>query len=201
MIFLSSFVRRAPLGSVVSKIKSYNYNLETFEKNFFLGYVYLKSAYIGELYQTITTKYKDKKNIAVIKSKNSIIFYLKKLEYEGYKVDFLNAAFITKEKLKKYDLLILEDLAQDDNVFNPKDEKANYSIKDRKIIFKDNNELNCFFIGEENSLKDAPKASLERYCFSYYYVLKDKDFKQDFSRTIEIKELNQTRTIYYFTKI
>ncbi len=201
MIFLSSFVRRAPLGSVVSKIKSYNCNLETFEKNFFLGYVYLKSAYIGELYQTITTKYKEKKNIAVIKSKNSIIFYLKKLEYEGYKVDFLNAAFITKEKLKKYDLLILEDLAQDDNVFNPKDEKANYSIKDRKIIFKDNNELNCFFIGEENSLKGAPKASLERYCFSYYYVLKDKDFKQDFSQTIEIKELNQTRTIYYFTKI
>ena len=184
----------------MDKFNQKNYTLTDFEKDCYLGKIYLKTPYINEIYFTILNKYKDKKNIALIKSTKSVVFYLKTLEYQGYRVDFLNSALINYDKLKKYDLVIVENSSQDDDVFNVEDVKINYSISNNSVVFKDDNNLNCYYADIKQNVTDKAKNAIKRNCFSYNYLSKDKDLKLDYVQEFFIKELNQNNKIYYFIK-
>lgn len=200
LLLISTHIRKAPLNIVLSKFNQKNYTLTDFEKDCYLGRIYLKTPYINEIYFTILNKYKDKKNIALIKSTKSVVFYLKSLEYQGYRVDFLNSALINYDKLKKYDLVIVENSSQDDDVFNIEDVKINYSISNNSVVFKDDNSLNCYYIDIKQNVTNKAKNAVKRNCFSYNYLSKDKDLKLDYVQEFFIKELNQNNKIYYFIK-
>ena len=126
--------------------------------------------------------------------------YLKKLELDGYKIDFLNAGNLTQEKLEKYNLVILDDEVQDDNVFNSSDVKKNYKIQGDNIIFENDDNLNCYwqYPNKRHDLKDFQ--ATKRYCLTYPFVIKNKSLKLDHSQMVHIVELEKDINIYYFCK-
>lgn len=191
--------KRMPFWFVYKKFKEVNYNLATFEKNSYEGKTIKVLEIAPNVYKTIKEKYKDRKKIAFFKKLSSSTLYLKKLEYEGYDIDFINIGGFNKDKIKNYDLIILEDNAQEDNVFNPEDIVKKYHMEENNIIFDSDKNYNCFFeyASDENRelyLDDA----LERTCFSYNYLIQQKELKLDFIQEIKLKEFKDQTKIYYF---
>ena len=151
------------------------------------------------VFNTIQKRYKDKKNIAIIKTQSSSMLYLTTLENNERHIDFLNSGLITTEKLKNYDLIILENEYQDDNVFNPEDIVIRYTKENGNIIFKDNKELNCFI---EHYKRDTnADNAVKRTCFTYYYFKNFKNLKLDFKETIKDEELEDINIYYYVNQI
>ncbi len=199
MILLSTHVKRMPLNVVFKGLKQNNFNLEKFEQDCYRGKVLSVMEIAPFVYETICERYKDKKNIAFVKTLISSTLYLKKLENKERKIDFLNAAFLDKEKIKKYDLIILEGEVQNDNVFNPWEINIDYKVENSKVIFENAKKLNCYYIYADYHnggihFEDA----LERSCFSYSFLIKKPGYILDYKQRIKIKELSQDVNLYYF---
>lgn len=204
MFLLPFCIKRMPFWRAIHILKYRNFNLEQFTKDCYEGRYISVYASGYAVFDTINTRYPDKKNIAIIKTLESSMLYLTTLENENRRVDFLNAGLISKEKLKKYDLIVLEQEKQNDNVFNPKDIKIRYTENGNNIVFLDNKELNCFFkYPEDESRNFGENDAIERICFTYYYFQNIKDFKPDYKenaydRENKLFKTNDTLNIYYY---
>ena len=136
--------------------------------------------------------------MAIIKTTNSSLLYLKDKNITKINFDFLNAANLDKINLNNYDLVILEGEIQDDNVFNPEDVEINYIIQNEKIIFKkQKNKVQCCY----NALNTNPNESISRNCLGYSYMLNNKNFKKDFTKIFESKTTKVKIKIHYFKNI
>ena len=200
MILIPFHNKRMPFWAVFSSFKEVKFDLSKFEDNCYRKKVIPTMALASKIYDTIKEKYPNKRKIAFVKSLSSSALYLKKLEYEGYSVDFVNSGKLNDKKINEYDLIILEDKVQNDNVFNPWEIEKKYKIKDSNVIFDSSKNYNCYYTyayeGKELYVDDA----LERVCFSYPYLIQKENLKQDYSEIYEFEELNKKIEIFYFIK-
>lgn len=200
MLLISTHNSRMPLKLIYHSLKETNFNLELFEKNCFENKVVDVYKASPRIYETIKEKYSNKKNILFVKSKSSSCLYLKKLENEGYNIDFFPASKLNKDIIKNYDLIILEDRVQDDNIFNPEDIDANYTVTDdTNVIFVDDKRLNCFYYFEkrEGKIEAYP---LERACFSWQYLSQNKTLKEDYKEIYNLGDEYTNVELIYFIK-
>ena len=200
MFLIPAHNRRMPLFVVLKSLKEVNFNLDKFEDSCYRRKVIPVYELSYHIFDTIKEKYSDKKNIAVVKRLESSLLYLKKLELDGYKIDFLNAGKLTQEKLEKYDLVILDGEIQDDNVFNPSEVKKNYSIIGDKMIFENDEKLNCYWHYPDRRLDLKEYQATKRYCLAYPFVVKNQALKLVHSQRVHIDELKKDINIYYFCK-
>lgn len=190
--------KRMPFWLVYTNLKKVDFNLDKFENLCYENKVISVFEMSPVVLKTIKEKYPDKKNIAIIKGLTSSLLYLKKLEKEGYNIDFLNPGTITNEKIEKYDLIILENKMQNDNVFNPSDIVKKYKIVGENVIFESDNNFNCFYVYHEKDEKLQESDAVERICFTYQHIIKNKNLKVDYTESLEIKELKEKINLYYF---
>ena len=177
-----------------------NFNLEQFEENCFERKVVDVYKASPRVYHTIKEKYADKKNILFLKTKSSSYLYLKKLENEGHKIDFFPVGKLNEEVIKKYDLIILENKVQDDNIFNLEDIDEDYKVSnDTNIIFLDSKKLNCVYYFEKRNGKIEPYP-MERACFSWQYLSQNKSLKQDFQEIFNLGDGYHDIELIYFVK-
>lgn len=201
MAILPIFIKRMPFKIILSDLKNNGFNSEIFIEDCFKGKIIPVLEIAKNVDKTIKTRFFDCKKIAFIKTSASSLLFLKEQEKKGfYKIDFLNPALITKEKLENYDLIILENEKQDDNTFNSKKVKINYHFKNNELIFEDNKNVNCYYKDILSNITLNPNTATERVCFTYDYLVKVNNFKPNFSETIELKNLENNSTIYYFKK-
>ena len=92
----------------------------------------------------------------------------------------------------------MEDLVQNDNIFNPEEININYEIKNNNLIFKSSKVLNCYY--EFSSFKQNTYIddALRRHCFSYQFLKLNKNLKLDLSEKIKLEESNGEIEIFYF---
>ncbi len=204
MFLLPFCIKRMPFWRAIYILKYRNFNIEQFTKDCY------QSRYVAvydsgyAVYNTIVTRYPNKKNIAIIKTLESSMLYLTTLENENRRVDFLTAGLLTKEKLKKYDLIVLEQEKQNDNIFNPEDIQIKYQKQGENVVFPNNKELNCFFEYLEDDRREfSQDDAVVRTCFTYYYFQNIDDFKLDFKENAYDKEnkffkTNNILNIYYY---
>ncbi len=199
MLLIPLHNARMPFINAFVGLKNAKFNLNKFENDCFEKKVVRTSEISSKLYKTIKEKYSDKKNIAYIKTLATPALYLKKLEYEGYNVVFFAAGNINKEKLKSFDLIILDNETQSDNIFNPKDIEETYKIENGKIIYKNNDAIKCAFVYPDY-INTKAKDAIERHCFTYEYIQQNKDLnlKLDYFENINFKEISQKFIVYYF---
>lgn len=204
MFFLPFYIKRMPFWKAFYMLKAHGYNISQFSKDCYENrYVPVYSSGLF-IHNTILYRYNDKKNIAIIKTLESSMLYLTTLENENRRIDFLASGLINKEKLKKYDLVILERESQEDNIFNPEDINIRYIENRNNIIFKDNNELNCFYRYLKHGNKEIKKQdATERMCFTSYYFENLDYLKLDYIDKIYQTESkgsaeNTVFNIYYY---
>ena len=182
MTLIPFYIQRIPFKKLSFNLRQNNYDLNKLSDDFFSNKIIpvYKAGYT--IKNTIENKYKNEKNIAIIKPLESSVFYIKALENKGYNIDFLNSALINQEKLKKYDLIIAINDSQSDNVFNIDDVlNTKYSVdENNNVRFDKNNELNCYFkfIKLPNTKTIDEKNATERICFSTNYLY--KHYKLDY---------------------
>ncbi len=198
MLLIPLHNKRMPFKTVFNSFKNANFDLNQLEKDAYEKKVVRVLEIAPAIYKNIKEKYPNKKNIAIIKSLSSSMLYLKKLEYEGYNIDFVPVGKLTNEKLEQYDLIILEDLVQNDNIFNPEEININYEIKNNNLIFKSSKVLNCYY--EFSSFKQNTYIddALRRHCFSYQFLKLNKNLRLDLSEKIKLEESNGEIEIFYF---
>jgi len=198
MILIPTHNKRMPFWVVLDNLKKNNFSLKTFQQDCYRGKVTDVLKLAPMIYDTILKRYENAKKIAIFKTTDSPLLYLKTLENKGYTVDFLLSSSMEKYDLKSYDLIILEDQMQDDNVFNPKDVKITYKIQDGNVIFDDYDGVKCFYIGESKN----PQNAISRKCIGYDFIKRNPDFIEDFKEQFEEKfELSAKSifvNIYYF---
>ena len=199
MILLSTHNKRMPIPYVVDYLKEVNYSLEAFEDGCFNQKVIDIHITSPRIYKTIKEKYQDKKRILFLKRLSSSALYLKKLEKEGFKVDFLPVGKFSEEKIENYDLIILEDKVQNDNIFSTDEIKINYKVDNEKVTFNDKNAFNCFYYFESHLTSDK-KEAVERICFSWEFLIKNKKVKLDYSDFFNLGEENKNTEIFYFVR-
>lgn len=200
MALVPFYIQRMPFKKVIYNLRQNHYNLEKFENDCFsekIIPVYSPSYLIKN---TIETKYKDKKNIAIIKPLESSVFYIRSLENKGYNIDFLNGALLTEEKLKKYDLIIIINDSQSDNVFNLDDVlNTKYTIdENNNVKFDKSNKLNCYFkfIKMPDSDIVNEKNATERVCFTTNFI--NKFYKLDYIQYVDIfSGLKKVKLLYF----
>ena len=99
---------------------------------------------------------------------------------------------------------ILERESQEDNIFNPENINIRYIENGNNIIFKDNNELNCFYRYLKHGNKEIKKQdATERMCFTSYYFENLDYLKLDYIDKIYQTESkgsaeNTVFNIYYY---
>ena len=199
MLLIPISNKRMHFKAIYTNLKAANFNLEIFENNYYEGKVAPVLELAPSIYETIIKKYSDKKNIAISKTLISSILYLKKLEYKGYNIDFINPGVLTDKKLKNYDLIVLEGTVQNDNVFNPEDIDKKYHMEGNKIIFDSNKNYNCYYTYSSVSgggiyLEDA----IERSCFTQAYLVQKENLKLDYTKSVDLKEFKENVKLFYF---
>lgn len=198
MILLSTHIKRMPFFIILKNFKNANYNLEAFSENCYREKVVTTESFSTKIYQTIKEKYKDKKNIAFIKKTTSSALYLKKLYFEGYNITYFPAGNLTKEKLNEFDLVILEDKMQNDDIFNDDNNLIKYKILDKKIIFDDNDDIKCYLSDIYGEIAEDTYEAINRTCFTYNFV--QQHLKLDYEEKFKVKYYKDLETIYYFVK-
>lgn len=189
--------KRMPFWVIYNGFKNANFNIAQFENNCYRRKVINVLTIAPTIYDTIKERYSNKKNIAFLKTLSSSTLYLKKLEEEGYNIDFVNIGKINDEKLKQYDLIILEGKIQNDNVFNPSEIVKKYRVEGENIIFDSNKNYNCYYTYAQEDQELYQEDATERICFSYAYLIQKKDFKLDlYQKADSTSEFNSD--IYYF---
>ena len=196
MVLIPTHIRRMPFFKIIDNLKKNNFNIQKFSEDCFRGKITNVYQLAVEIYDTIKSKYPNANKIAVIKTSDSPLLYLKILNRKK-EFDFLNAANLEKNNLNKYDLIVIEGEIQNDNVFNPEDVEINYTIQNNKIIFNKNNKLNCYY----NALNTSPNEILSRDCLGYHYILNNKNFKKDYTKKFKSNISNTEIEIHYFKNI
>ena len=196
MILIPTHIKRMPFWVVLNDLKKNGFNLEKFEDDCYRGKITTVLELAEEIYDTIlkNPKFKNDKKIAIFKTTDSSLLYLKKLENIGYKINFLPSFLMDKVDLSSYDLIILEGEMQDDNVFNPEDVKINYTLKGDNVTFNNNNGIKCFYEAENLN----PTEPLTRSCLSYVFMQKEKNFTLVLKKNFEMKSIKDFVNIYYF---
>ena len=167
MTLISTHIKRIPFFIVIKNLKENHFNLSKFNDDCFQGKITKVFELAPEILKTVDEKYKNASKVAIIKTTNSSLLYLKDKNITKINFDFLNAANLDKINLNNYDLVILEGEIQDDNVFNPEDVEINYIIQNEKIIFKkQKNKVQCCY----NALNTNPNESISRNCLGYSYM-------------------------------
>ncbi len=198
MTLISTHIKRIPFFIVIKNLKENHFNLSKFNDDCFQGKITKVFELAPEILKTVDEKYKNASKVAIIKTTNSSLLYLKDKNITKINFDFLNAANLDKINLNNYDLVILEGEIQDDNVFNPEDVEINYIIQNEKIIFKkQKNKVQCCY----NALNTNPNESISRNCLGYSYMLNNKNFKKDFTKIFESKTTKVKIKIHYFKNI
>jgi hypothetical protein len=191
--------KRMYFKAIYSNLKEANFNFEVFENNYYEGKIAPALEIAPSIKKIINQKYQNKKNVAILKTLSSSMLYLKKLEFKGYNIDFINPGLLTDEKISKYDLIILEGISQNDNVFNPEDIEKKYHLEGNNVIFDSNKNFNCYYIYSDN-IEDRLYVddALERSCFTYAYLIQKKDLKLDYKEKIRLKEFKKETDLFYF---
>ena len=191
--------KRMYFKAIYSNLKEVNFNFEVFENNYYEGKIAPALEIAPSIKKIINQKYQNKKNVAILKTLSSSMLYLKKLEFKGYNIDFINPGLLTDEKISKYDLIILEGISQNDNVFNPEDIEKKYHLEGNNVIFDSNKNFNCYYIYSDN-IEDRLYVddALERSCFTYAYLVQKKDLKLDYKEKIRLKEFKKETDLFYF---
>ena len=201
MLLLPLHNNRMPFFKTWEVLDKLNFNLEKFE-DFSYEEKYIPVHKVApKIYKTILSRYKNKKNIAYVKDLKSSALYLKKLKKQGYNIDFVQANLLDGKKINLYDLVILENKAQDDNVFNPNEIKKSYKLEKKAIVFESNTNLNCYFASiTKNGRMVKPDDAIQRVCFTYEYLIRNKNFKLDYSEKIKLNKISgeEIIEIYYF---
>ena len=142
--------------------------------------------FTSTILNTLETKYPNKKNIGIIKSSLSTALYLKSLIYKGYVIDFLNCDNLSKERLKKYDLIILENEFQDTDTFRAQDVDPQYVKTENALEFKDPKALNCFYNYPSHLNNPYIDEATEKICFTLEFIKQNNllklDYKEEFER-------------------
>lgn len=200
MLFIPLNNKRMVFDVVYKSLKNANYNLNKFENDCYTGKVIRVLELAPIIHNTIKEKYSDKKNIAILKTLSSSILYLKKLEYEGYNVDFVNAGTLTDEKLEKYDLIILEGIIQNDNVFNPEDIDKKYHMEGNNIIFDSHKNYNCYYTYANDNPKQEVyvEDAIERTCFTQIYMSQKKNLKLDYTQKTTLRDFERSPELFYY---
>lgn len=200
MTLLPLHNKRMPFFKICNILSKFNFNLEKFENYSYEGKFIPVYITTPKTYETILSKYKDKKNIAYVKNLKSSALYLKKLEKQGYNIDFTPASLLKNEKINEYDLIILDDKKQNDNIFNSEEVKNTYKLEKNAIVFNSATDLHCYWINTINKRKTSPNDAIQRICFTYQYLIQNKNFKLDYSEKIKFKRNTGEEEInmYYF---
>ena len=176
MTLIPFFIQRMPFGAILNNLKRNNYDIEKLSIDSFSNKIIPVYELGYTIKNTVKTRYKNQKNIAIIKNLESPAFYALSLDYEGYNVDFLVGALLNQEKLKKYDLIIALDDYQNDNVFNIEDVlNTKYTVdENNNVRFDKTNKLNCYFkfIQLPDNENVDEKNAVERVCYTTNYLSK-----------------------------
>ncbi|MBQ2983731.1 MAG: hypothetical protein IJD57_02925 [Candidatus Gastranaerophilales bacterium] len=197
MLLISTHIRRAPFFIITDNLIKNKFNMAKYQDDYFTGGIIHSNNLALNIYEVIQKRYKNAKKVAIVKTLSSVILYLKTLQNEDFKVDFLNPAQLTKEKLDKYDLVILEEKLQNENVFNPWEEKINYKFEENNLEFLNDTDLKCYFTRKRKLFSDDIYQATEQVCLTYPYM-KKINYKQDYVLEFQSKEINLN--IYYFIK-
>ncbi len=197
MLLLSTHIRRAPFFIITDNLAKNKFDMVKYQSDYFTGEIIYSNNLALNIYEVIQKKYQNAKKVAIVKNLSSVLLHLKFLQNENFKVDFLNPAQISKEKLDKYDLVILEEKLQNENVFNPWEVEIGYKIDENNLEFFNDDELKCYFTRKRRLFSDDKYQATERVCLTYPYM-KKIDYKQDYVLDFQSKEINLN--IYYFIK-
>ena len=199
MTLISTHIKRMPFFVVIKNLKTNNFNLSKFNKDCFNSKITDVFELAPDILETVNKRYKNVSKVAIVKTTNSSLLYLKDKNITKIDFDFINAANLDKINLNNYDLVILEGEIQDDNVFNPEDVEINYIIENEKIIFnkEQKNKVQCCY----NAINTNPNESISRECLGYAYMLKNKDFKKDYTELFKSKSTKMEIQIHYFKNI
>ncbi|MBQ8848251.1 MAG: hypothetical protein IJ003_04835 [Candidatus Gastranaerophilales bacterium] len=198
MIFIPLNIKRMPVFKLFASLKKNNYNLEKLSHDLYRGATVSVLEITPKVYDILETKYKNCKKIAYIRGTQSSVLYLKLLENKERRIDFLNIAYLNDEKLKEYDLVILEKEKQDDNVFALNEVNPKYEIKNNNIVFDSNQELYCYYENLELKATINPYLATKRICFGYPYLKMKKYLKLDYIDSTYVEDFDETVNIYYF---
>ena len=200
MLLLPFHNRRMPFFKVYNALKEVQFDFGKFENLSYEGKLISVLEVAPTIDKTLKEKYPNIKNIAFVKKTSSPTLYLKKMELKDRKIDYIRPDLATYERLKKYDLIILEGEAQNDNVFNPQDIKKEYKVVDDNVIFNSNKNLNCYWVYTINKTQIYKDDANERVCFTYPYLIQNKNFKMDYKEHVEFKldMKNEILNLYYF---
>ena len=86
---------------------------------------------------------------------------------------------------------------QNENVFNPWEEKINYKFEENNLEFLNDTDLKCYFTRKRKLFSDDIYQATEQVCLTYPYM-KKINYKQDYVLEFQSKEINLN--IYYFIK-
>lgn len=199
LILIPTSIRRVPFYRIIFELSEVKFNMEKYVEDYFRGKIVEVCPSLNIIYDDLTNKFKNEKNIAVFKLNQTSMLYLTTLEKEGRRIDFKNPASMNNDELKKYDLVVLETDIQNDNTFNLEDIQINYKLKNGKVIFNLNDKLNCYYEAVKHTKNDEPKIT-NRTCFTYQYMDKNKDFKLELIKDVQLEEIINSK-IYYFKNI
>ena len=198
MAIMPFYIIRAPFFVIQKDLKKNNYNIEAFIEDCFMGHIVPVIKTTKKIKTALDAKYQNAKNIGYFKTSDSTALYLKTLKNKHF--DFLAASKLNDYDLDEYDLIIVENESQDDNVFNVEDIQINYEIKDNNIYFKTDKKLQCVYYYDKNKATTDKIKAQKRECFSLYPIFQNKNFKLDNIDKEKIETLNKTLVLYYFIK-
>ena len=197
MTLIPTHIRRMPFFRIIDILKENNFNQEKFIESCFRGKITNVLLLAPQIYDTVKSKYPNCRNIAIIKNNDSPLLYLKNPSNKEFRFDFLNAANIDKINLNKYDLIVVEGEIQIDNVFNREDIIIDYKIENGKVVFNNQDKINCCY----SALNTNPTEIISRECLGYHRILKNQNFKEIYTEIFKSNISNIEIKIHYFKNI
>ena len=193
MGILPYHIGRAPAFRIFPYLIQNKFNMEKFNEDCFEGKFVAVWFMTNVIKNIIETKYSKAQKIGYFKTTTSSAIYLKK----DLDVDFLTSARLNEYDLNKYDLLVFEGEAQNDDKFKEAD--IDYKINKGRVNFNNQN-LNCYYADKEGYPTDDKKLATIRWCFGTLYFMNNKNFNLDYFYDFEYKGIQKTR-LYFFTKL
>lgn len=198
MFLIPAHNARMPFWQVLVHFSDENFDKIKFEKRCYKGHVVPIMNLANTIANTIETKYKDKKNIAFVKTLSSTALYLKRLNYEGFNIDIIKPETLSSETIKKYDLIVLEGKEQNSNTHRPEDVEPKYEVIDNNIIFNSPKDLNCYYTYIYHKKNPYIDEAVEQYCFTYDFLHHNPIFKLDFEEKFTRRNKQDIVNIYYY---
>lgn len=136
-----------------------------------------------QLAEEIKNHYSTNMKILAFASSSSNIFAIKRLEFEGYKIDFKRLEEINKIKINDYNLIVLPIIGQNATIITDYEKrKGEYKLVGNKILIKKDNLVPCIYKKNKNILysKEAD------YPYSTYCNINPLYFKKRNSKLQQI---------------